>query len=99
MFKRIRWFALGALSAMWVERRLRQKARELAPESLGGRVLAAAQERGRSVQAAVLEGRQAMRHREAELRAELRRGVALGGAEVRALRPVTTPAPGAATTA
>jgi hypothetical protein len=71
VFKRLFWlmvgFGLGLGSSWAVTRRLRRVASRYAPTEVVDRW-------GGTMRAAVDEGRTAMRHREAELRATLARG-------------------------
>ena len=66
MFKRTRWFAMGASAALggswWAKKRLAAKAKRYAPQRLAADAKATAK-------AALSEGRLAMQQREAELRA------------------------------
>ena len=74
LFKRIRWITLGmglgATGSVWVKRRVRQLVRDHSPPEVAARK---AQSARSQVRAAVEEGREAMRQREAELRAEVHR--------------------------
>lgn len=74
MFKRIRWMTmgmgLGATASVWAKRRVRRLLIEHAPPEVAVRK---AQQARRELRAAVVEGREAMRQREAELRAEVHR--------------------------
>jgi hypothetical protein len=85
------WFGAGAASAVYVRRKAQAAAKRLGPDHVATAAVEKARGRARQVRAAVTEGRTAMAEREAELRAELRQGVALGEAEVRQLRPVDGP--------
>lgn len=75
MFKRAIWFSTGAAaglgSSYWVQRRVRRAAARLTPQAVGRDVGGAVRHAGQNVKAAVAEGRQAARAREAELTAEL----------------------------
>lgn len=73
MFKRVRWVAvgygLGATTSYLAARRLRRTAQKYTPNQVANRVGATVGGTARSVQSAVSQGREAMRDREAELRA------------------------------
>jgi hypothetical protein len=73
MFKRVRWVAvgygLGATTSYLAARRLRRTAQKYIPNEVANRVGATVGGTARSVQNAVSQGREAMRDREAELRA------------------------------
>ncbi len=75
MFKRTFWFTVGSAaglgSSYWVQRRVKQAASRLTPEGLQREVSEAARSMSASVRAAVVEGREAARDREAELTARL----------------------------
>ena len=75
MIKRLFWlgvgFLLGLGSSFAVTRRLRRAAARYAPAEVVERWGGQAHALGRDVRAALTEGRDAMRTREAELRAEL----------------------------
>jgi hypothetical protein len=75
MFKRLFWLCvgigLGAGMSYWLARFLRQTAERYSPERVSNDVAAGARRFGTDVRKAVEEGREAMRKREAELRAEL----------------------------
>lgn len=72
MFKRTRWvvvgYGLGATTSYFAARRLRRTAQKYAPNEVASRVGATVGGKARTVQNAVSQGRDAMRHREAELR-------------------------------
>ena len=76
MPKRTMWFATGTVvglsSSYWVQRRVRQMAARLAPSSVGREVAGSVRQLGSDVAAAVAEGREAARAKEAELSAEMR---------------------------
>lgn len=78
MFKRLFWLVVGAGFgfgvAFFVSRFLRQAADRVAPERVRGDVAAAVRQLGGDIRAAVAEGRDAMREREAAIRAELGEG-------------------------
>ena len=75
MFKRLFWLCvgigLGAGMAYWLQKFVRQTAERYSPERVGGDVAESARRLGADVRKAIDEGREAMRKREAELRAEL----------------------------
>jgi hypothetical protein len=78
VFKRLRWFVMGAVvgsaTTLWGLTFARSKARQLAPASVAGAVGARARDRWDDLRDALFEGRLAMREREVELRTELDRG-------------------------
>jgi hypothetical protein len=82
MFKRLFWLCvgigLGAGMSFWLARFLKQTAERYSPERVSNDVADGLRRFGADVRAAVIEGREAARKREAELRAEL---------DVRAGRP------------
>jgi hypothetical protein len=73
MMRRITWFAAGAAAGaagtQYVSYKVRQKARQLAPSNLARATAQRLRVRGGAVVDAVREGREAMRVKEAELRA------------------------------
>ena len=75
MFKRLLWLLIGAGFgfgvSFWVVRTVRQTVERYTPERLSNDLGGALQAFGKDLRAAVAEGREAMREREAELRAEL----------------------------
>ena len=75
MFKRAFWLTAGTLlgfgSSWWVQRAVRRTVERYAPERVTVELTNAARGLGQEVRAAVSEGRDAMRDREAQLRAEL----------------------------
>jgi hypothetical protein len=75
VFKRLFWLCvgigLGAGMSYWLARFLKQTAERYSPERVGGDLAESARRLGTDVRKAVDEGREAMRKREAELRAEL----------------------------
>jgi hypothetical protein len=77
MLKRVRWWSfgyiLGVASSYAVFRRMQRIVRRYAPVEVVQRAGDGAQHVRRDVHAAVIEGRHAMRAREAELRAEVGR--------------------------
>ena len=78
LVRRLVWFTSGATAglggAIWVRHRIRRTVRRYAPEQLQAEAAASVRRLGWDVRDAVVEGRSAMRQREAELRAELRPG-------------------------
>jgi hypothetical protein len=77
MFKRLFWLLIGAgfgfgLS-FWVVRFVRTTVDRYTPERVSADLAGALRDLGKDVRAAVAEGREAMREREAELREELAR--------------------------
>ncbi len=73
MFKRALWFSIGCGSSLWVMRTVRRTLDRLTPHRLTQDALAGARSATNELKAALDEGRQAMRAREAELRAEIAR--------------------------
>jgi hypothetical protein len=77
MFKRVRWvsagFVLGLGSSYAVARRVRRTVQRYTPPQVADRLGTSAANAGRNARAAVVEGRSAMRAREADLRAEVGR--------------------------
>lgn len=75
MFKRLFWLstgvALGMGSSVWVMRAIRQRISRYAPDRLADNVTTAARGAREDLRSALIEGREAMRRRESELRAEL----------------------------
>jgi len=75
MFKRLFWLCIGVGFGFglsyWLARFLRQTAERYSPERVSNDVADGLRRLGADVRAAVAEGRDAMREREAELRAEL----------------------------
>jgi hypothetical protein len=77
MFKRLFWLLIGAgfgfgLS-FWVVRFVRTTVDRYTPERVSADLAGALRDLGKDLRAAVAEGREAMREREAELREELAR--------------------------
>jgi hypothetical protein len=72
MFKRTRWmvvgYGLGATTSYLAARRMRRTAQRYAPNAVASRVGSTVGGTARHVQNAVLQGRDAMRDREAQLR-------------------------------
>jgi hypothetical protein len=73
VFKRLFWFTLGCASSLWVMQKVRRTVERLTPHRLTQDAVAGARTAGSQLRAAFDEGRQAMRDREAELRAEIAR--------------------------
>lgn len=73
MFKRLFWFTMGCASSLWVMRAIRRTVERFTPHRLTQDAVAGAKSAGAELKAALDEGRQAMREREAELRAEIAR--------------------------
>src|SRR5207244_1799394 len=75
VFKRLFWLCvgvgLGFGLSYWLARFLRQTAERYSPERVSNDVADGLRRLGADVRAAVAEGREAMREREGELRAEL----------------------------
>ena len=82
MFKRLFWLCIGVGFGFglsyWLARFLRQTAERYSPERVSNDVADGLRRLGADVRAAVAEGRDAMREREAELRAELDSRLASG---------------------
>ena len=75
MPKRTFWFVTGTAaglgSSLWVQRRVRTVVERYVPEKVQERAAGAARKVAPAVRDAVSEGREAMRAREAEMRAEV----------------------------
>jgi hypothetical protein len=75
MFKRLLWLVIGAGFgfgvSFWVVRFVRTTVERYTPERVSSDLAGALRDLGQDVRAAVAEGREAMREREAELRDEL----------------------------
>jgi hypothetical protein len=75
MFKRMLWLLVGAGFgfgvAFWVIRTVRETAARYTPGQVSDNLASALRQFGADLRAAVAEGRQAMKEREAEIRAEL----------------------------
>ncbi|MGH8992815.1 MAG: hypothetical protein ACRDYV_12250 [Acidimicrobiia bacterium] len=71
MFKRVRWIVMGmgmgASGSVWVRRKMRRFLKSYTPPAVATRAAASAKD---EFKAAWTEGREAMREREAELRAD-----------------------------
>jgi len=74
LFKRLRWMAIGTVMSAgaqtWAKRRFRRMLQAYSPPEVAARK---ADQARRELRAAVDEGREAMRQREAELRGEIHR--------------------------
>jgi hypothetical protein len=75
MFKRLFWLIIGAGFgfgvSFWVVRFVRTTVDRYTPERVSADLAGALRDLGKDLRAAVAEGREAMREREAELREEL----------------------------
>jgi hypothetical protein len=75
MFKRLFWLmvgvALGLGASFWLMRFVRTTLERYSPETVSGNFGEGLERLGDDLKAAIAEGREAMREREAELRAEL----------------------------
>ena len=75
MFKRLFWLLVGAGFgfgvSFWMTRFVRETIARYSPERVSGDLAGAIKSFGSDIRAAVAEGREAMREREAELRAEM----------------------------
>ena len=75
MFKRLFWLTVGVGfgfgMSFWVSRTVKGKMARLAPDNVSAELAGALRQLGSDLRAAVAEGRDAMREREAELRAEI----------------------------
>lgn len=75
MFKRLFWLMVGAGFgfgvSFWLMRFVRETAARYAPERLSSDLAGAVRQLGSDIRAAVADGREGMREREAELRAQL----------------------------
>jgi len=76
MFRRLFWLIVGAGFgfgvSFWLMRFVRETAARYAPERVSADLAGALKGLGADLRAAVAEGREAMREREAELRTEVR---------------------------
>jgi hypothetical protein len=77
MFKRLLWLMIGAGFgfgvSFWIVRTVRQVVERYTPERVSNDLAGAVRDLGKDLRAAVAEGREAMREREVELRAQLGR--------------------------
>jgi hypothetical protein len=75
MFKRIFWLIVGAGFgfgvSFWLTRFVKSTVERYTPERVSADLAGAIRDFGKDLRAAVEEGREAMREREAEIRAEL----------------------------
>jgi hypothetical protein len=75
MFKRAFWMstgmAVGAAGAFWAKRRVEETVERYMPEQVADRAATSARNLGAAVRGAAVEGREAMRNTEAELRARV----------------------------
>ncbi|HZQ29149.1 MAG TPA: hypothetical protein VFA94_15735 [Acidimicrobiales bacterium] len=75
MFKRIFWLVIGAGFgfgvSFWLMRFVRETVNRYSPERVSSDLADALKGLGKDLRAAVAEGREAMKEREAELRADL----------------------------
>ena len=75
MLRRLFWLLIGAGfgfgASFWIMRFVRETAARYTPERVSADLAGAIKGLGTDLRAAVAEGREAMREREAELRAEL----------------------------
>ena len=75
MFKRLLWLIIGAGFgfgvSFWVARFVRDTIQRYTPERVSSDLAGALRSLGSDIRAAVAEGREAMREREEEIRAEL----------------------------
>jgi hypothetical protein len=75
VFKRLFWLVVGAGFgfgvSFWLMRFVRETVARYTPERVSADLAGALRQLGGDIRAAVAEGREAMREREAELRAEL----------------------------
>lgn len=80
MFRRLFWLTVGVGfgfgMSFWVSRMVKAKVARLSPGNVSAEVAGALRDLGRELRAAVAEGRQAMREREADLRARIEAGAA-----------------------
>ncbi|QXC61859.1 hypothetical protein KSP35_03235 [Aquihabitans sp. G128] len=92
MFKRIIWMgtgmAVGAGGAFWAKRKVETTVERYLPEQVADRAAATARGLGVTVKAAAVEGREAMRQREQELRSQVEARTFVGGRDA---APAPTP--------
>lgn len=78
MFRRLFWLVVGAGFgfgvSFWITRFVRETVQRYTPERVSADLADAIRGFGTDLRAAVAEGRDAMREREAELRAQIERG-------------------------
>ena len=74
MLRRLFWMFLGVGvgmgSSLWVTRRVKQVAARYTPERISSDMASSVRMLGRDVRLSIQDGREAMRQREAELRAD-----------------------------
>jgi hypothetical protein len=74
MFKRLMWLIIGAAfgfgASYWVVRTVRETMARYTPERVSADLAGALRQFGKDLRVAVAEGREAMREREDELKAE-----------------------------
>jgi hypothetical protein len=77
VLRRLFWLCVGVgvgfSSSLWVQRRLREAVARYAPERVSADVTGAIKDLGADLRLAVTNGREAMRERETELRADVER--------------------------
>ena len=82
LFRRIFWVGTGATmgfgGAMWIRRRIQRAVERVMPRRVSSDIAGSAKKVGGSVRGAVVEGRSAMRAREAELRQDYAPGMSTG---------------------
>ncbi len=80
MFRRLFWLVMGAAfgfgASFWIMRFVRETAARYTPERVSADLAGAIKGLGGDLRAAVAEGREAMREREAELRSDVERAEA-----------------------
>jgi hypothetical protein len=93
VFKRVFWMgtgmAVGAAGAFRAKRKVEETVERYLPEQVVARVGTSSRDIGRTVRAAAVEGREAMRATEAELRARVEARTFVGPEK----KPETSPAP------
>ncbi|MCU1455779.1 MAG: hypothetical protein JWN46_3925 [Acidimicrobiales bacterium] len=91
MFKRVIWvgtgMAIGATSAFWAKHKVTKTVERYLPDQVAERAASSAKDLGRTVRGAASEGRQAMREREAELRAQVEARTFVGPPSTRRSTP------------
>jgi len=85
VFKRITWMgtgiAVGAGGAFWAKRKVEATVARYLPDRVADRAATQARDLGRTVRTAASEGRDAMRQREQELRAQVEERTFVGPVE------------------
>ena len=89
-------YAAGATTSIWAVRKVKRAAARYTPSAVVLRARDGAVDTGRRVRDAVVEGREAARRREADLRAALDGATAPAALEPATLRLVEAPAPAGA---